>query len=303
MLRRTVMLVFLALVPVVAGCADRQSIAAHQMPAPYPTRVAEANASSSFYRQTALGAVTGTSELSWFLPEPNRTIFRARFERMLVQTRLAAPDRNHARFVVNFHFDHVDGPVFGSHMDAMMVGRMRVVDRMTGQTVMDEPVSARREAYWPGVMERHWADGGVWNVLNILPFFFDSPWLVVGPRWDTTYPAFSGPEWLPLIPVRMRDTGTLHVQGEDGRVYGASSGADRAWQVNAAVSDALAAAFLLHLDQLGHVSISRVLPCAGGAEIRRLQIELHQRGERWTSMPCTTPPSNFPVGAEALARR
>ncbi|KAA5803592.1 hypothetical protein F1654_07255 [Alkalicaulis satelles] len=302
MLQIRAILVLATALLVAAGCADRQSIAAHQMPAPYPSRVAEVGPSSSFYRQTALGAVTGTSELSWFLPEPNRTVFRARFERMLAQTRLAAPDRNHARFVVNFDFDYVDGPVFGSHLDAMMVGRMTVTDRMTGALVMDEPVSARREAYWPGVMERHWADGRVWDVLNILPFFFDSPWLTVGPRWDTTYPAFSGPEWFPLIPVRMRDTGTLNVVGEDGRVYGAASGADRAWQVNAAVSDALGAAFLLHLESLGHVAISRVLPCEGGAEIRQLQIELHQRAERWTSMPCTTPPSNFPIGAEALAR-
>ncbi|AZU03131.1 hypothetical protein X907_0584 [Glycocaulis alkaliphilus] len=285
------------------ACADRQSIAAHQMPMPYPARVAEADPSSSFYRQTALGAVTGTSQFSWFLPEPNRTVFRARFERMLEQTRLAAPRRDHARFVVNFDFDHVDGPVFGSHMDAMMVGRMRVVDRMTGQTVMDEPVSARREAYWPGVMEHHWADGRVWDIFTILPFFFDSPWLAVGPRVDTVYPAFSGPEWFPLIPIGMRDTGALHVRGEDGRVYGARSGADRAWQVNAAVSDALAAAFLLHLEQHGQVSIARVLPCGGGAEIRRLQIELMGRGERFVSMPCTTPPTNLPIGAEALARQ
>jgi len=286
-----------------AACADRQSIAAHQMPHPYPTHIASADPSSSFYRQTALGAVTGVSELSWILPKPNRTVFRARFERMLAQTRLAAPNRHHARFVVNFHFDHVDGPVFGSHMDAMMVGRMQVIDRMTGQIVMDEPVGAHREAYWPGVMERDWADGRVLDALIILPFFLDSPWLTVGPRWDTVYPARSGPEWFPLIPVRMRDTGGLHVGGDEGRIYGDYSGARRAWQVNAAVSDALGAAFLRHLENLGHVSIARVLPCGGGTEIRQLQIAIHQRGERWVSPPCTTPPSNFPVGAEALQRR
>ncbi len=285
------------------ACADRQSVAAHQMPAPFPTRVVQAGPDTSFYRQTALGAVTGTSGLSWFLPEPNRVVFRARFERMLEQTQLAAPNRNQARFVINFHFDHVDGPVFGSHMDAMMVGRVWVRDRMTGEIILDEPVSARREAYWPGVMEHHWADGRVWDVFTILPFFFDSPWLSVGPRWDTTYPAFSGPEWFPLIPITMRDTGELQIVGEDGRVYGSASGAVRAWQVNAAVSDAISAAFVRHLADLGHVSIHRVLPCTGGAEIRRLQIALHQRGESWTSMPCTTPPSNFPIGAEALARR
>lgn len=288
---------------VLSGCADRQSVAAHQMPAPYPTRVAEADPSSSFYRQTALGAVTGTSQFSWFLPRPNRTIFRPRFERALKQSGLAAPDRDLARFVVNFHFDQVEGPIFGSHMDAVLIGRMRIVDRLTGATVMDEPVSAQREAYWPGVMESDWADGGVLHVFNILPFFFDSPWFSVGARSDTVYPIFAGPEWLPLIPIRMRQVDGRLVHGEDGRVYGARSGADRAWQVNAAVSDALAAAFLVALADEGQVNISTVLPCGGGTETRRLQQEMLRRGERFVTMPCRQPPWNVPIGAEAIARR
>lgn len=282
------------------GCADRQSVAAHQMPRPYPSRVAEADPSSAFYRQTALGSVVGTSQFSWFLPEPNRTVFRYRFERALEQSRLAAPNRDHARYVVNFDFSYVDGPVFGSHMDAAMVGRMWIVDRLDGSTVLDEPVSARREAYWPGVLESDWADGRVWDVLNILPFFFDSPWLSVGPRMDTVYPIFSGPEWFPLIPIRMRNTGAELVYGADGRVYGARSGAERAWQVNAAVSDALAAAFLIALSDRGHVDIMRVLPCLGGAEIERIKREMLMRGERFTTTACNGRPS---VRDMALATR
>jgi hypothetical protein len=288
---------------VLCGCADRQSVAAHQMPAPYPSHVAEADPSSSFYRQTALGSVTGTSQFSWFLPRPNRTVFRSRFDHALRQSGLAAPNRDLARYVVNFDFDHVEGPVFGSHMEAALVGRMRIIDRLTGQIVADEPVSARKEAWWPGVMESDWADGRVLETLNILPFFFDSPWFSVGARSDTVYPSFSGPEWLPLIPIRMRDSDGRLVHGEDGRVYGSRSGADRAWQLNAAVSDALAAAFLMALADRGEVNISKVLPCGGGTAARRLQQEMRLRHERFVTLPCPQAPWNVPIGAEALARR
>ena len=284
----------------VGACADRASVAAHQMPQPYPSGIVRADGASAYYRETALGSVLGTSEFSWFLPEPNRQVFRRRFQRALELSRMAAPDPDHARFLVHFDFDQVQGPVAGSHMDAALIGTMRVEDRLRGTTVLSEPISARRQAYWPGVMESDWADGGVLDVLNILPFFFDSPWLSVGARWDTAYPSFSGPEWMPLIPIRMRPTDGRLVHGENGRVYGARSGATRAWQVNAAVSDALAAAFLTRMAEEGAVDIAPVMPCWGGAEIRREKLNMLRRGERYVTGPCHGRFHDVPLGAEAL---
>ena len=284
----------------ITACADRGSVAAHQMPQPYPSGIVRADGASAYYRQTALGSVLGTSEYSWFLPEPNRQVFRQRFQRALQLSGLAAPNPDHARYLVHFDFTQVEGPVAGSHMEAALIGTMRVEDRLNGATVLSEPISARREAYWPGVMESDWADGGVLDALNVLPFFFDSPWLSVGPRWDTTYPAFSGPEWMPHIPIRMRPTDGRLVHGENGRVYGARSGAARAWQVNTAVSDALAAAFLTRMAEEGAVDIARVMPCWGGAAVRREKLNMLRRGERYVTLPCDGQFHDVPMGAEAL---
>ncbi len=143
-------------------------------------------------------------------------------------------------------------------MDAALLGRVWITDRLTGRIIMDEPVAARREAYWPGVEEAGWADGRVYGVLNILPFFYDSPWFSVGARWDTTYPPYNGPEWFPLIPIRMRETDNALMVGPSGRAYGAWSGAERAWQVNALVSDAPPRGHAWH----GRAGHDRDHPCA-----------------------------------------
>ena len=286
----------------VTACASRDAISARQAPQPLITHSVRGDAASPFYHQMALGPVTGTSQFSWFLPEPNRTILRPRFEAALEQAGLAAPNHDQARYVISLDFDHVDGPDFGSHMDAALLGRVWITDRMTGRIVLDEPVSARREAYWPGIDEADWADGGVYGVLNVLPFFFDSPWFSVGARWDTTYPPYSGPEWLPLVPIRMRETDNQLMVGPSGRAYGARSGAERAWQVNALVSDALAAAMMRTMAQREMIEITHVLPCLGGTAMREYEHSLLMRGERVSRPICSELVDDLPVGAEALRR-
>jgi len=284
------------------ACASRDAISARQAPQPLVSQTVRVDAASPFYHQMALGPVTGTSQFSWFLPEPNRTVLRPRFEAALEQAGLAAPDRDQARYVISLDFDHVDGPDFGSHMDAALLGRVWITDRMTGRIVMDEPVSARREAYWPGVDEVDWATGGVYGVLNILPFFFDSPWFSVGASWDTSYPPYSGREWLPLVPIRMRETDNELMIGPSGRAYGAWSGAERAWQVNALVSDALAAAVMRGMARQDMIEITHVLPCLGGTAMREYEHTLLMRGERVSRPVCSEIVDDLPVGAEALRR-
>lgn len=284
------------------ACASRDAVSARQTPQPLHTQTLRVDAASPFYHQMALGPITGTSQFSWFLPEPNRSILRPRFEAALEQAGLAAPDRNQARYVISLDFDQVHGPDFGSHMDAALLGRVWIEDRMTGQIIFNEPVSARREAYWPGVDEADWATGGVLGVFNIVPFFFDSPWFSVGARWDTTYPPYAGPEWLPLVPIRLRETDTELMVGPSGRSYGAWSGAERAWQVNALVSDALAAAVMRGMADRGMLQISHVLPCLGGTAMREHEQALLGRGERVSRPVCMEVQDDLPVGAEALRR-
>ena len=286
----------------VAACASKDAIAARQAPQPLTTQSVRVDAASPFYHQMALGPVTGTSQFSWFLPEPNRTILRPRFETALEQAGLAAPDRDQARYVISLDFDAVHGPDFGSHMDAALLGRVWITDRLTGRIIMDEPVAARREAYWPGVEEAGWADGRVYGVLNILPFFYDSPWFSVGARWDTTYPPYNGPEWFPLVPIRMRETDNALMVGPSGRAYGAWSGAERAWQVNALVSDALAAAVMRGMAERDMIEITHVLPCMGGTAMREYEHSLLMRGERVSRPVCGEVVDDLPVGAEALRR-
>ncbi|VXC44723.1 conserved exported hypothetical protein [Oceanicaulis sp. 350] len=284
------------------ACASRDAISARQAPQPLDTQTLRVDAASPFYHQMALGPVTGTSRFSWFLPEPNRSILRPRFEAALEQAGLAAPDRNQARYVISLDFDQVDGPDFGSHMDAALLGRVWIEDRLTGRVILNEPVSARREAYWPGVDEAGWATGEYWRVFNIFPFFYDSPWFSVGARWDTTYPPYAGPEWLPLVPIRLRETDTELMVGPSGRSYGARSGAERAWQVNALVSDALAAAVMRSMADRGMLQISHVLPCMGGTAMREHEQALLGRGERVSRPVCAEVQDDLPVGAEALRR-
>jgi hypothetical protein len=271
-----------------AGCASRDAVGAHQIPGPYYGAGVHVPTTSPYSRQMALGAVTGTSQFSWFLPEPNRSVFRPRFQAALESAGLAAPDPAAARYIVSFHFTDIDGPAIGSHMDAEMIGRVTVVDRARGIRIFDEPVAAYREAYWPGIFEDDWRTLAPLHVLSIFPFFFDSPWLSVGPRSDTVYPPYSAPEWVPLVPIRLRESDGVLVRSDTGRVYGARSGAERAWQVNAAVSDALTAAFLRGFADAGHIEVARVIPCTGGADLRALELELMRRGETFITRPCDT---------------
>lgn len=285
------------------GCANREAVAARQNPYPFPHQVVQADPSSEFYRQMALGPITGASQLSWFFPEPNRSILRPRFQRALESADLAAPTADLARYVIHLNFSQVEGPVAGSHMEAALIGRVQIVDRSAGAVILNEPIAARREAYWPGVSEYDWADGRFLDTLLILPFFFDSPWLSVGPRKDTVYPAYSGPEWFPLIPITYRETDQRLMIGPNGQAFGRWSGADRAWQVNAIVSDALAAAVFRRMAEDNLVEITRVLPCTGGADLRRFKRSLLARGERYTTPVCDHYGDEFPIGAEGLARR
>lgn len=285
-----------------SACASKDAVSAMQSPQPLSTQSVRVDAASPFYHQMALGPVTGTSRFSWFLPEPNRTILRPRFEAALEQAGLAAPNRDQARYVISMDFDHVDGPDFGSHMNAALLGRVWITDRMTGRIVLDEPVSAHREAYWPGLDEAAWADGRLFGMLNVLPFFYDSPWFSVGARWDTTYPPYNGPEWFPLVPIRMRETDNELRVGPSGRAYGAWSGADRAWQINALVSDALAAAVMQGMAQRDMIEITHVLPCLGGTALREYEHSLMMRGERVARPVCGDVLDDLPVGAEALRR-
>lgn len=286
----------------VTACASKDAVAARQTPQPLITQSVRVDAASPFYHQMALGPITGTSQFSWFLPEPNRSVLRPRFEAALQQAGLAAPDRDQARYVIALDFDRVHGPDFGSHMDAALIGRVWITDRLTGQVILSEPVSARREAYWPGIDEAAWANGGFYGALNILPFFFDSPWFSVGARWDTTYPPYSGPEWFPLVPIRLRETDNELLVGPSGREYGAWSGADRAWQVNALVSEALAAAVMRSMAEREMIEITHVLPCLGGAALREYELTLLGRGERVSRPACDEVLDDLPVGAEALRR-
>lgn len=80
------------------ACASRDAISARQAPQPLVSQTVRVDAASPFYHQMALGPVTGASQFSWFLPEPNRTILRPRFEAALEQAGLAAPDRDQARY-------------------------------------------------------------------------------------------------------------------------------------------------------------------------------------------------------------
>lgn len=301
---RKILLGLIVLVSLVAtGCASRDSVAAHQNPQPLDYQIAMASPSNSFYQQMALGPVLGTSQFSWFLPEPNRSILRPRFEAALDAAGLAAPNRDLARYVIELELTDVRGPSFGSHMDAALIGYVRIHDRMTGRWALNEPVYAYEEAYWPGISEAQWANGGYLGVFNIFPFFFDSPWLSVGPRKDTVYPPYSGPEWVPLVPIRMRRTDNTLQIGPSGQTYGAWSGAERAWQVNALVSDALAAAVMQAMVGRGLIDPVHVLPCGGSADIRERQHAYIMRGERVARAGCETVYDDLPVGAEALRRR
>lgn len=287
----------------VAGCASRHSVAAHQQPEPLAVQAFEADPASPYAGQMALGAVTGISEFSWFLPEPNRRVFRPRFEAALAASGLSAPDRDQARYVINVHFSDSGGPVIGSHLDAFLVGQVEVVDRLHGRIIFAEPIQAHRHARWPGLTERDWATNGWFEVFNILPFFFDSPWLTVGPRFDTTYPPFAGPEWAPLVPITTRRSDGRLIYADNGQVFGPRSGASRAWQVNAAVTDAVSAAFIRGFARSTGLVISRVLPCDGGDEIETYKIDLMRRGESFVTGPCPALLAVQGAGARSLARR
>jgi len=302
MFQRAALLLTACLALTATGCASRDAVAARQTPQPLATQMVKVDASNPYHQQMALGPITGASQFSWFLPEPNRSVLRPRFERALQSADLAAPNRDQARFVISMHFTEEEAADFGSHMESALIGSLWIEDRLTGRTVLNEPIHVRKEAYWPGVTEADWADGGYLGVLNLIPFFFDSPWMSVGARWDTTYPAYSGPEWAPLVPVRLRQVDTRLMVAPNGQAFGAWSGADRAWQVNALVSDAVAAAMMRAMADRNMIDLVRVLPCGGGAQMRSYERTLMARGERVSRPACDSVYDDLPLGAEALRR-
>jgi len=277
--------VFLMLT-LVSGCASREAISAFQQPEPLPQRAIHVQEGSPFSEQMTLGSVVGISAFSWFLPEPNRSTFIPRFHAALAATGLKAPDRDLARFVVNFEFFDSDGAMIGGHLDAELVGYAWVVDRLTGDVIFADDVHAYREVHWPGIFEHQWVTGTWADVVNILPFYYDSPWFTVGPLDWNGIAYDGGADFGPGTPMISRPTDGRLYYSEHGRAFGSFYGPARAAQVNAAAIDALSAAFFKSFSEHFDIPIRHVLPCGAGEDVEALKLELHRRGEAYVTTPC-----------------
>ena len=276
----------LAVCSLLAGCAGREAISAFQQPAQLPQRALSVQEGTQFSRQMTLGSVVGISAYSWFLPEPNRATFVPRFNAALSATGLQAPTRNLARYTINFEFFESDGPMIGGHLDAELVGYVWVIDRLTDEVIFADDVHAYREVFWPGIFEHQWVTGTWIEVINILPFFSDSPWFTVGPADWNGIPDDGGADWARGSPMTSRPTDGRLYYSEHGRPYGSFWGPARAAQVNAAAIDALAAAFLRGFSEHFSIPVRRVLPCDGGPDIENLRRELHRQAQAFVSTPC-----------------
>ena len=268
------------------GCAGREAISAFQQPAQLPQRALLVQEGTQFSRQMTLGSVVGISEYSWFLPEPNRATFVPRFNAALSATGLQAPDRDLARYTVNFEFFESDGAMIGGHLDVELVGYVWVVDRVTDDVIFADDVHAYREVFWPGIFEHQWVTGTWSDVINILPFFSDSPWFTIGPVDWNGVPYDGGADWGPGTPMISRPTDGRLYYSENGRPYGSFWGPARAAQVNAAAIDALTAAFLKSFAEHFEIPVRRVLPCDGGPDLAALKLELLRSGQAYVSTPC-----------------